>query len=247
MNDEREWVDGEIRLSVGGKPLELKMTVPANPVTVRTMLPVFRQMSNSFVELEARAAEAEGREISCKAGCGACCRQAVPLSETEAFEIAEIVESFSEPKRSELVERFADGCRRLAKAGWFEKLDLIPGTGPEERKKVIGEYFSEGVACPFLEEESCSIHERRPLACREHLVTSPPEFCRTPLSEEIKGVDLPVKPSEALRAVNTTGNLGRAVNFVPMILALEWAARYKEDRTEKTGEGWMAEFFSRLL
>jgi hypothetical protein len=33
-------------------------------------------------------------------------------------------------------------------------------------------YFLQGVACPFLEAESCGIHPDRPLACREYLVTS---------------------------------------------------------------------------
>jgi Fe-S-cluster containining protein len=34
--------------------------------------------------------------------------------------------------------------------------------------------------CPFLEDESCSIHPDRPLVCREYLVTSPAELCAGP-------------------------------------------------------------------
>ncbi len=41
-------------------------------------------------------------------------------------------------------------------------------------------YFHLGIACPFLEDESCSIHADRPISCREYLVTSPAVNCADP-------------------------------------------------------------------
>ena len=54
--------------------------------------------------------------------------------------------------------------------------------------------------CPFLEEESCSIHPDRPLVCREYLVTSPAELCAGPTQEGVTPVAVP-KVSPAARGL----------------------------------------------
>ena len=41
-------------------------------------------------------------------------------------------------------------------------------------------------------------------------------------------------------------NLNRIANFVPLVLALEWARRFPENSAEQTGEQWMAKFFTSL-
>ena len=56
----------------------------------------------------------------------------------------------------------------------------MPTGTAEERTELAYEYFKHGIACPFLEDESCSIHPDRPMACREYLVSSPAENCRAP-------------------------------------------------------------------
>ncbi len=242
MNEKDEWVTGQIKITIAGHPLDMSMTVPATPVPARRMLPIFQKMANSFVKLGVDAVEGTGEKISCKAGCGACCRQAVPLSEIEAFEIANMVQEMPEPRRSEIIEKFKNGVEQLTKAGWFEKLEKTVEMTKEGQQKVITDYFYEGIPCPFLENESCSIHEKRPLACREYLVTSPPEKCKTP-SPEIKGVKLPIKASTAVCSITRSDNLHPAINFVPLILSLEWAEKLPEKPVEKTGEEWMADFF----
>ena len=61
-------------------------------------------------------------------------------------------------------------------------------------------YFALGIPCPFLEEESCSIHPDRPLVCREYLVTSPAELCAGPTQEGVTPVPVP-KVSLAARGL----------------------------------------------
>jgi len=107
------------------------------------------------------------------------------------------------------------------------------------------EYFYEGVACPFLEEESCSIHPDRPLSCREYLVTSPAEYCSRPTAETIRQMRIQLKPSIAVLEMNITQNLGNTF-FVPMIRALEHTENFPDISEEKTGEAWMADFFRNL-
>ncbi|NNE66502.1 MAG: YkgJ family cysteine cluster protein [Pyrinomonadaceae bacterium] len=246
MKEIKEWVTGKVSLTIGGKPINMEMTVPKDPVTVRRMLPVFRQLTNSFVGIGVGAAEADGKEISCKAGCGACCRQPVPLAETEVFELAELVENMPEPRRTEIKERFDKAFEHFASKGWFEKLDGVASMDKSVRHEIAIEYFSEQIACPFLEDESCSIHENRPVACREYLVTSPAEHCSSPTADTIEMVPILAKPSVALCRITQSTTKGTSVRFVPLITALEIARNYEEDQTEKSGEEWMADFFTEL-
>lgn len=245
MIEDNEWISGKVTLSFKGTPIEMEMSVPAKPVKARKMLPIFQQMTSSFVDLSVKAAEENGLEISCKKGCGACCRQAVPLAEVEIYQIARLVENLPEPRRTEIKRKFEEGCRRFHENGWFERLDNYAHLSIQERGQIIKDYFYEGVACPFLEDESCSIHVDRPTSCREYLVTSPPENCARPSNETVRMVNIPIKTSRAVRYVGKSENLVK-INFIPMIRALEWAEKYPEKLQEKPGQEWMADFFTVL-
>ncbi|MGQ0540698.1 MAG: YkgJ family cysteine cluster protein [Blastocatellia bacterium] len=248
-----EWVTGNVTLNIHGKPLNLEMTVPAFPVKPHRMLPVFQQMANSFVDASVSAIESIGEKISCKAGCGACCRQPVPISEIEVYQIAELVESMPEPRRTEIKKRFADGVAHFKKIGWFDSMNkyyrrdepLESKDLAKEAMRTVLSYFHEGIPCPFLEDESCSIHQNRPVACREYLVTSPAANCAKPTAETVKIIDLLIKPSKPLAKLGSTGRM-KDVGLITLIRALELAETYQEDFPEKPGERWMSEFFTEL-
>ena len=245
MENNSEWITGQIKLSIGGVPLEMEMTVPAKPVKPQRMLPIFQQMTNSFVEMGVKTVEAGGAQISCKAGCGACCRQAVPLAEIEAYQIAALVAAMPEPRRSEIKARFEKAAAHFAEIGWFERLTQCVGQSQEAQEKVILEYFYEGVACPFLIDDSCSIHPDRPLVCREYLVTSPAENCASPSAAGVKLIELPANPSKTVRKLGHAKPLA-GVDFIPLVLALKWTEQRRDEFPEKTGERWMADFFQML-
>jgi Fe-S-cluster containining protein len=250
---ENEWITGNVAVTIGGIPLEMQMTVPAKPVKPQRMLPVFQQMANALVDISVQALATEGMPISCKAGCGACCRQPVPISETEVYQIAALVDEIPEPRRSVIRQRFADGAAHFTANGWFDRLNAHFFTdkpadseaGFHEAINVVLEYFYEGIPCPFLENESCSIHESRPVACREYLVTSPAENCSKPTAQTVKVVDLLIKPSKSVRRVGATGKLHSA-GYLTLIRALDLAESVPEQFAEKTGEQWMSDFFSDL-
>ncbi len=246
MKNKEDWVTGNVTIKIGGHPLSMQMTVPVRPVKIRYMLPIFHQMSNSFVDLGVDAAVAAGGTVSCKAGCGMCCRQPVPIAEAEAYQIHEMVENMLEPRRSEIKKRFDDACEHFTKTGWFKKIDKAVGLEPDERNKLIEDYFREDIPCPFLVNESCSIHKNRPLSCREYLVTSPAKCCADPAAGNIQMVNLPVKPWKTFCALTKSKNLNPAVNFVPLILSLVWVKLHDENEDEKPGEEWMADFFREL-
>lgn len=250
---ENEWVTGNVTISINGQPLSMTMTVPANRVKPHRMLPIFQQMSNTFVDMGVSEVESAGKAISCKAGCGACCRQPVPVSEIEVYHLAEVVESLPEPRRTEVKQRFSDAMEHFRSIDWFERVQQIREVVEEEGKEegmrqlseLTTEYFREGVACPFLFEESCSIHKDRPVACREYLVTSPAENCSSPTAETIDRVPIGISPSKTLTNVGNTGRLAN-IALLPLIRSLELAEQFPEKFVEKTGEKWMADFFTML-
>ena len=237
-------VTGTISFKVGGDTLDMTVTLPAEPVKPYRMLPLFQKMTSTLVDMAVSETEEAGKQISCKKGCGACCRQLVPLAEIEAHQLAELVEQMPEPERTHVKQRFDAACSHFAEIGWFDQLSSL------ERESgglaSIGmDYFRQGVACPFLVDESCSIHADRPVACREYLVTSPSENCASPSALTIKMVDLPLRPSRHLMRLGQTRKIV-GTNFIPMILALKWVEKHPDTFAEKTGERWMADFFQDL-
>src|SRR6266481_3286867 len=95
-------------------------------------------------------------------------------------------------RRRQVRERFAEARRRLQQAGFLETLQQFPmWTGPEIHERGQA-YHALQIPCPFLEDERCSVYADRPIACREYLVTSPPEYCATADRTAIRGVSMPV-------------------------------------------------------
>ncbi len=248
-----EWTTGNIEMTIGGIPIKMELTVPATPVKPHRMLPIFQQMTNSFVDISAQSAEANGKTISCKAGCGACCSQPVPIAEIEAYHIAEVVEQLPEPRRTEIRQRFTDAVEHFTKIDWFDRMKATAARAATEPRdtvikdiqKIALEYFEENLPCPFLEEGSCSIHPVRPVACREYLVTSPAENCSNPTATTVNKIDLFVKASDSVRTVGRTEKF-RKMGFIPLIKALDLAAEYPESFTQKTGQRWVTDFFEQL-
>ncbi len=234
-----EFLKGNVRFSLNGNPLEIQFSVPAKPVKLQRMLPIFQQMTNTFVEANVTAVKKSDEEVSCKKGCGACCRQPVPVAEIEAYKLAEIVEDLPEPRRSKIKKRFEAAFRHFRETGWIEK--LLNCENDEQLKEIALEYFYEGIPCPFLENESCSIHRQRPLACREYLVTSPAENCANPSAATVDMIPQPVKLSNALRKLGQSRKIGN-INFIPLVLSLDWAHNNSYDFSKKSGEEWMGEF-----
>jgi Fe-S-cluster containining protein len=244
-NQTEEFVTGNIKFSLYGEPVEMQLNVPAKAVKPTRMLPIFQAMTNEFLDIGINASLAKGETVSCTKGCGACCRQPVPISEMEAYQLAELVENMPEPKRAEIKKKFAAACERFHEIDWFNRMDNFLKFDATQRQALAMEYFNEYIACPFLEDESCSIHQDRPLACREYLVTTPAENCAKPTAETVKPVKTLLKLADVLRKVGLTENMQKQ-NFVMMIRSLEHAEKHPNILAKKTGEQWMSEFFSHI-
>lgn len=230
---------------MGGEPVEFVAEVPRGRVRLEEVLPALWRLGDALSYAGARAEAREGREVSCRKGCGACCRQPVPVGPAEARRLSALVASLPVERRNAVLERFREARRRLGEAGLLAAFEPPGAATLEERRRLGLAYFALGIACPFLEHESCSIHGERPLACREYLVTSPAEECGRPGPENVRMVPVLAKLWTAAAALEAGGE-----NRIPWTL-LSLALSFAEDHpgSGPLGEGpvLVKEVFSRLV
>jgi len=239
-------VTANIKLTSPNWDMEFKLTVPAGPTTLKELLPLAQTLSDAVVNATVQEVEQLGAKISCCKGCGACCRQLVPISEAEARRIAEVVQSLPEPRQSQVRAKFEDALRRLRDAGLLDKLHN-PERWYREGYVPFGmEYFRLGIPCPFLEDESCSIHPDRPVTCREFLVTSLAVHCQNPSAETVKPVPLPIRIGPALAEFEILETTPPLVRWIPLVLALEWGATHPDPPATQTGPELLGQFMRHL-
>lgn len=233
-------------MAIAGRKIRLNMPVPAGNATPYDLLPLFRSLTDTFVDAAIKDAEAEGKRISCSKGCAACCRQMVPISATEARRLRDIVGRMPEERRSVVLERFTTVRQALVESGLYERL-LHAKQGDREERITLGmDYLRQRIDCPFLEEESCSIHPERPLACREYLVTTPAINCSAPTPETVECVDVVAKVSNAVAGLDTEGTPDDT-GWVPLVLALEWADAHPDRSIPRPGPDLLKQMFDGLM
>jgi Fe-S-cluster containining protein len=195
-------------------------------------------ISSVAADMGARAAHKLGLKVSCRMGCGHCCRQLVPLSAPEAAMVFEFVKTMPEPRRSVVSERFSAAGAHLQKMGLISELERLqhPDLSDREQKDITRKYFEEKIACPFLEDESCSIYPVRPSMCREYLVCSPADHCRDPYGHRIDKLPVSMRLSQALSHVWAELTKTRPM-LIPFILALQWTADNAHSRTVAVKSG----------
>ncbi|MEZ6060449.1 MAG: YkgJ family cysteine cluster protein [Planctomycetaceae bacterium] len=234
---ERELVTVRLQLTIGGERFALDVPVPTGPASPEDLLPFLRTLAKLVTDIGQEYAAGQGRSVSCRAGCGICCRQIVPVPEFEALRLARLVDSMPEPRRSNIRERFKDATKRLREAGLYDAVDSDHYLDAPPVLDLGPRYFRLMIACPFLEDESCSIYEDRPISCREYLVTSPAELCAEPDSNELDRVPLAIRPSTAsmMLEVDQADDGPRQTRWMALTRALEWAASHTPREPSATG------------
>jgi Fe-S-cluster containining protein len=217
-----------LRLTMGTLRIAYPITVPNAAVPAAEIMPALQGLVNAVVE----AAEA-GQAVSCRKGCGACCRQLVPVSRTEGERLLQLVEAMPAERRQALSVRFAAAEAAIDRAGLKER-------GGRSDRELSTAYFALGVPCPFLEDESCSIHPERPLVCREYLVTSPAELCAGEQQDGVTPVAVP-KVSMAARGLQDESD-----DWFPLALLMAWGRRRPRKVRQRPGPEWVQRFLKRL-
>jgi len=217
-----------LRLTIGELKVVHPITVPSAAVPATEIVPALQGLVNAVV-----AAAETGKTISCRKGCGACCRQLVPISRTEGERLLQLIEAMPAARREALTRRFDAAAAAIEAAGLKDRSDRT------DRELSLA-YFALRVPCPFLEDESCSIHAERPLVCREYVVTSPAELCAGPTQEGVTPVAVP-KVSPAARRLQDDED-----DWFPLALLLDWARTRPRSTRRRAGPEWIQRFVERM-
>ncbi len=227
----------KVTVRVAGRNVKVAHPAPGGPVRPDELLPFMYAVDDAVVGVGVAQQKAQGRQISCRKGCDACCRaQPVPVTPAETLALARLVQSLPDRARQRVQARFAAGAELLREAGLQAALLRDdPTTDPAHARATVDAYIRLGLACPFLEDGACSIHIHRPFVCRQYLVTSPPSLCADPLNAPVAVVPLPLKPvGSMLKAAGAV--VGRPQLTVPLMLALVYAERHR-DELLRTADG----------
>ncbi len=218
-------------LRLGKNIYKCELEMPSGPVRVAELLPVLNKLAGFVIEGAVEETLEAGGAITCKAGCGACCRQPVPVSVHEAEVLEQVIAGMDAERRAVIEARFEGAIRRLDEGGLLEAMRDVHALDENGRRDLALKYFALGIACPFLEEESCSIYEHRPMRCREYLVTSPAENCSTPTPQSVKMVQLKAAPSLALYRLGA-GLWRDEPEYLLMSLMADWKGQRAETPRE---------------
>ncbi|MEO7097247.1 MAG: YkgJ family cysteine cluster protein [Polyangiales bacterium] len=224
------WEEGKLHLDVRGQSRGIAFPVAVGEATPLDLVPMARALSAGLTAASLDWVASEGRTVSCSAGCAACCRPLIPISPIEAVSLLEVVRAMPEPRQSQVRARFAGAVARMEAAGLLEakaakgrqallQKDARGGESPWDN--VSRRYHALQIACPFLENEACSIYEQRPMVCREYHVVSPKEYCAT-LDPRTEAIPWYVRLSEVLAEAGRA-IVGGSSASIPLSLALEWA------------------------
>jgi len=212
-------------------PIKGRVCINEGSMALYELVPMAYELTNILVKRAKMKKERAGRQISCKAGCGSCCSQMVPLSPPEAFHLMNILDSVPHAQRSILFKELDRIAGQLKDKKMIEGL-LDPEYHDEPVLKIAKQYFYLNMPCPFLREGSCFIYPNRPIACREYNVTSPPAWCSDPYSHEIEKVPMPI-PFSAPLARLTAKLTGIKPRLIPLTLVPFWASQNHAIKEQK--------------
>lgn len=216
----------EISLNTSAGCITTAVDVPTGFVPVTAIVPLMRRLGEEAQALEVTRSAEEGSLPSCRKGCAACCRMLVPLSAPEAFAVRDWVRSRPAEQQARIIARFAETKVRLLSHGIWQGLSELSETSDYSDEDALEgmnhRYYGLRLACPFLEEEVCTIYDERPAACRELLVTSPADRCEDLIANPVNVIPTPLRISTVLGLL--WQDLTRtSTGLIALPLALEWA------------------------
>ena len=244
--DDSATVSHTLEINLAGEKVQFTVPVPSGPATWDDILPFMRALVKVSSDISQEYFTERGRPISCKAGCAMCCRHRVPLAEFEAHRLRRLVDAMPEPRRSKIIARFLSVEERVRDSGDTVVLDYNVPMSPDEMAQRAEVFFNLMIPCPFLENESCSIYDERPLKCREHLVTSPAENCADPSRLPVVGLPLPLEVYMATLFLDQDTR-GPGVRWVPLDELMSWTDSHTPEPPSRSGSELLREFMSRLM
>ena len=214
--------------------MHAQVDVPTGFIPMSDIVPVLRSLGEQAQALEVSNTLQSGKTISCQKGCGACCRQMIPVSPPEAFVLIDGLHSLPPDQQERIRQKLNDTKAQLRSAGLLGPLQGLADSphqhSDDELESFNRAYYALRLPCIFLEDEACSIYAHRPAGCRSHLVTSPPELCQDMVNNPIEELHVPLRAGTVLSILWSDLTKG-PVRLMPLPIAFEWAEQHQDLNT----------------
>ncbi len=191
----------DVNLEIFDEPLTGQILVADRPAGLAEVVPVARSLSDEIVRRVIKHRKRTGLNVTCKKDCAACCRYLVPLSVPEVFCMWDELQAAPPTQQQQVISAFVNASQQILQAGPppVPQTRITLGENPQDSQKVLNRWYAGiGVDCPFLERAVCTAYSSRPIACREHMVTSSAEHCLPEKDNQARRLELPFSIVEAL-------------------------------------------------
>jgi Fe-S-cluster containining protein len=203
------------------------------------IVPATRTLSDVTIGAVLKDISDRGETVACHIEChSACCRYLmVSLSVPEALAMVGEVNS----QDSEMREQTIHSCHTVA-GRIRECLAANPALagGLMGRDGILNWYMELEMVCPFHQDRLCLIYDRRPIVCRECLVTTPDSYCRKSVGQVVRKVKLPVRFSAALTQMSKE-LYGTEDEIIVLPCVFDWFT----DNQERYRKTWPTEYLVR--
>ena len=218
-------------LDVLDEKIHFRIGVGQGRARLADIVPLARTISTKITEVVLKNIYSKGYQIPCYKGCSACCNRClVPLSVPEAFRLNEDIKKAPVLKRESIWRDCLNASRHILLHKPPKKIvhrsTEDSSNKPADINLISSWYTSFNLACPFLQQDVCTIYEQRPLACREHYIIGSAEGC----SEEHSSaevLEMPIQMPNALsQLASELEGTGEEALILP--LALVWCKQNKK-------------------
>ena len=240
-----ETVDFE--LDILGRTANFRIDITQEQVELADIVPLARTLSTKLTLIVLDRLRENGKIVSCRKGCSACCSYLIPLSVPEVFRLRKELLAMPTERATVVLE----SCFEAAKTILSKRLERFDAEGlagnQQSQIDRLSKWYTElKLACPFLLDDLCTMYEQRPLACREHIVTGSLVSCKAEEAGEPEVVRMPVSVIEALAQLTAVLESSN-VESVMLPLAAPWV----QNNIQRSKRTWpaviMAEQFVTIL
>lgn len=207
----------------------IRVEIPDGDIKLTYLIPWLYRLFDKIIEVELY----NYRDISCRKGCGNCCKQLVPLAIPEAFFLNDLINTFSHKMLVKIKHRFTKIIDIVKNEGLLENLK-----NPGKNIHIDIAYFNLAMECPFLEDGICAIYQYRPFICREYYVTSDAAYCSNLEMDRIQKVKIK-RNVGALIAAFSARLLGLQPAPVPLAIFPVWVKENASLETKKWPGIWL--------
>lgn len=174
---------------------------------VRKLRIVYGEGDAYVAEMVARSPE---HAIACKSGCAHCCRLLPLVTMAEALGIAQRLLEDPHTQWGPLAARID------------KQVEILMSDSP-----TGAEWFKRQIPCALLKDETCSVYQDRPAACRMLYAVGDPDNCAASPDGEAKKVSRPdfraIEGQVGRNAMVLSNSVGVTWAAAPVPIALQWA------------------------